>query len=210
MVIIIIASICNADGSKGAYFMVGMDMPVISELNTMLTDNEYPELKNQLISYGFGVHVPVKERIMLGFEWHWLYGKEVTNNDESVKSSLSTNYWFFNLGYYVVSVANLNVYPFIGVGNGEMTLTMVDVVVPNFDEILDEPSGVTRLSTGGFLLNPSLGVDYTFRNLIIGIRGGYIFDPFTGDWKMEDADVSGGPDEGITGPFARIILGFGG
>jgi len=44
---------------------------------------------------------------------------------------------------------------------------------------------------------------------ILGIHGGFVFDPSTGDWKVEGTEISGGPDDGLTGPWANLVFGLG-
>jgi len=208
--IVSIAQLCTAEGTNGMYFIFGGDMPEINDLNTMLKSNGYSELANQLISYGFGFHVTAKGGFMVGMEMHWLYGKEVTSNGGNLKSNLSSSYWFVNLGYSILSIGGANIYPYAGLGSGSTILTISNAEVPSFEEILDNPTGVTKLSTGGFLVNGGLCVEYSVNNLILGLRGGYIYDPYIGDWEIEEAEVSGGPDTGINGPYVRLMLGFGG
>ncbi len=198
-----------AEESGGVYFLMGAAMPTIENLNSRLDSYGYAEIPNQFISYGFGVHFTVKERVLLGFEWATMSSKEKTSDDGTVKEYITSSSWFVDLGYIIVSVAGFNVYPYVGIGSGEMILTLSEVEVPAFDNILEGPTGITRLSTGGFLLNPSLGLEYNFNNIKVGLRGGYTFDPFVGKWKIEDSEVSGGPDEGMTGPYVNILLGFG-
>ena len=46
--------------------------------------------------------------------------------------------------------------------------------------------------------------------MAFGLRIGYTFSPIKGDWKLEDNDVSGGPDIGVTGPYLKLMIGGGG
>jgi hypothetical protein len=84
---------------------------------------------------------------------------------------------------------------------------------------LDDPKRGSELSTGGFLLNVSIGADHLFilggdeegeGGLVLGLRAGYTFTPIKGDWNMYDMDVGEGPDIGITGPYFHLMLGGGG
>ncbi|MCD6594601.1 hypothetical protein J7L68_02890 [bacterium] len=208
-VIIVLSAIVFAAGSNGVYFLFGTTMPQLDKLNTRLGNYNYTEISNRLVSYGAGFHGTIKDHLLFGFEWSTMSGKEIKSTDGTIKENLSASEWFIDIGYVIVSVAHFNVYPFLGVGAGTMTLTLSEINNLSFDEILDGPTGITRLSTGGFLLNPSLGMDYSLGNFLIGVRGGYTFDPFVGTWKIEDSKVSNGPETSLIGPYVNIMLGFG-
>ena len=46
--------------------------------------------------------------------------------------------------------------------------------------------------------------------MVLGVRAGYTFSPFKGDWNMDDLEISGAPETGITGPYIRLMIGGGG
>ena len=210
MLIIVLSSVAFASGSNGLYFLLGTTMPQLDELNGRLADYNYTELSNRLVSYGVGFHGTIKKHLLLGFEWSTMSGKEVKSSDGTIKENLCASVWFVDIGYTIVSVANFSIYPFLGVGKGDMTLTLSEINNLSFDEILEGPTGITRLSTGGFLVNPSIGIDYSLGgNFLIGLRGGYTFDPFVGNWKIEDSKISDGPETSLIGPYINIMLGFG-
>ena len=44
---------------------------------------------------------------------------------------------------------------------------------------------------------------------VLGLRVGYVFAPFIGDWHLDDNSIAGGPEVGLTGPYVTVLLGFG-
>jgi hypothetical protein len=49
---------------------------------------------------------------------------------------------------------------------------------------------------------------------VVGLRLGYTYSPFGDSWEILTAgqalEVKGGPELGITGPFVRLVVGWGG
>lgn len=200
----------------GGYFMFGWNLLDIEELNSKLENKGYSALSDNFISFGGGGH-GIINKLIIGGEGHGLIGQEVTSGN--YKSSLSVGYGFFNLGYIIISAGNLKVYPLLGLGGGGMSLRIIEKTPLSFDELLDNPKRMAELSTGGFLLNLSLGTDYLLNlesdaegggGLLVGLRFGYTFTPLKGDWKMDEVDISDAPQLGITGPYIRLIIGGGG
>ena len=73
-------------------------------------------------------------------------------------------------------------------------------------------------------LNLAVGADYILKlgeddededgddegGLMIGVRAGYTVAPIKGDWDLGGYEISGGPDNPITGPYIRFMVGGGG
>lgn len=199
------------------YFMFGGSIIDINSLNSRLENKGYSKLSNNFISFGGGGH-GIINKVIIGGEGHGLIGKETTSGN--YKTSLNCGYGFFNLGYIIYSTRNFNIYPLLGLGGGGMSLKIVERGTPSFDEVLDNPKRSTELSTGGLLIHLSVGTDYLLKKvcgcgegeggLVFGLRVGYILAPFKGDWEMDGLDISEGPEIGITGPYIRLMIGFGG
>jgi len=200
------------------YFMFGGSILDIKTLNSRLESKGYSKFSDNFISFGGGCSQRISNRVIIGGEIHILIGEE---NEAAIASgnyrtSLTAAYGFFNLGYLVHSKGSLNVYPLLGVGGGGMWLKIGPHV---FDEILENPKRSTELTSAAFLLNLALGTEYQLKlwedekgegGLVLGLRFGYTFAPFKGEWTMDGIDVSGGPKIGITGPYIRLLIGFGG
>ncbi len=203
-------------GGRG-YFLLGGTIIDIKNLNLRLENKGYPKLSGNFISLGGGGH-GIIGKVIIGGEGHGLIGRKTTSG--SYETSIGASYGFFKLGYIVYSAKRLSFYPFLGLGGGGISLEIVKrETAPSFDDVLDNPKRSTKLSTGSFLLNLALGIDYLLKlggneegegGLVFGLHIGYTFAPIKGNWEMDGIDISGGPEIGITGPYIRLMIGGGG
>ena len=46
--------------------------------------------------------------------------------------------------------------------------------------------------------------------MVLGLRAGYTVSPIKGDWTIDEIEVTGAPQTGITGPYIRFMIGGGG
>lgn len=206
------------EGGGMGYSMFGWSTIDIKALNSRLESKGYSNISDNFISFGGGGHGIINNKVIIGGEGHGVFGKEVTSGN--YKNSINVGYGFFNLGYIVYSVKELRFYPLLGLGVGGMNLKIVEKVTSlSFDDVLDDPKRRVELSTGGFLLNLALGIDYLLKlgedekgkaGLIFGLRAGYTLSPFKGGWDMDEIEISGAPEIGITGPYIRLMIGGGG
>jgi hypothetical protein len=105
----------------------------------------------------------------------------------------------------------------VGIGAGGMTLETIERSTPSFDEVVSEPRRTSNVSVGGLLMQVGLGAEVILRSspasrgLGLGVRGGYIFAPATGEWALEGTELASGPDLDLSGFYVRFNLGgFGG
>ena len=201
--------------------MVGGNQLDMDDLNVRMKDNGYTEFSDNYLSLGGGGHAIINDKIVLGGEGHALLGrtKSSTLGVTDYGSKLSAGYGFFDLGYMLLRAGGLDAYPLLGIGGGGISMNIIQSEIGSFDDILADPDRGAKLSTWDFLINIGLGIDYLYvlgggemgeGGLVLGLRGGYIFSPFEGDWKFEGETLPGGPDLGITGPYIRLTIGGGG
>ncbi|MBN2415500.1 hypothetical protein JXO52_06645 [bacterium] len=208
----------RAEKAGMGYSIFGQSYVGIDDLNEALKGKGYGALSDKFFSVGGGGHTIVNGRWILGGEGHTLLGDAVVTGD--VTSSLMIGYGFFDIGYLLFSKADLNFYPLLGIGGGGMSLNIgEDIAMISMDEALDNPNRGISLSTAEFLLNIGVGLDYLIAfgrdetgrgGMLLGVRAGYTFSPFSGGWSVGDVEVTGAPEIGITGPYIRIMIGGGG
>jgi len=201
-------------GGGGGGFMVGVSQFDLNTLNDKLKAKGFEDLGDNQIFFGGGGYGIINGKILLGGEGGG-FSKDVASSTQ--KASLSGGYGFFDIGYVIFSKSGFNLFPLLGIGGGGFSLRIVErAPSPTFDEILDNPKREANISTGSFLFNFALGLDYLLAlgedkegrgGLLLGIRAGYIFDPTKADWKMTDQDVLKGPDIRFTGPYVHLVLG---
>lgn len=208
----------SPEGVGMGYSMFGTSTLDLDALNSRLESKGYPGLSDNFFTTGGGGHAVINDRIIIGGEGHALLGDEVTSGN--YESSISAGYGFFDVGYIVYSKNQLRVYPLLGIGGGGMTLKIKEKTGSlSFDDVLDNPARSVNLTTGGFLLSFAVGMDYLLilggdeegeGGLVFGLRAGYTISPFERGWEMDELELSGAPEMGITGPFVRFMFGGGG
>jgi hypothetical protein len=199
------------------YSMFGNSTIGISDLNAQLESKGYARLSDSYFSVGGGGHGIVNSKWILGGEGHTLLGEGVTSR--GFESSINVTYAFFDVGYIVYSIKDFSLYPLVGIGAGGMNFNIAEEATAlSLGEVLDDPQRGVELTTGGFLLNLAIGIDYLLTlgkdeegrgGLLLGIRAGYTLSPSQGSWMMDDIEISGAPEIGITGPYIRFMFGGG-
>lgn len=205
----------SLSGGSG-YFIFGHNVLDIENFNTALKNNGYKTLSNDFVSFGGGGHIVIDD-LVIGGEGHSLVGKE-ENIGKGYKASISAGYGFFNIGYVVFGMENLHIYPLLGIGGGGISVKILEISSPSFDDILDNPKRGVELATGGMLISLSLCTKYlldlgsyvnTKGGILLGLRLGYTWSP-NYNWSLDNTNIPGAPDVGINGYFIRLSIGFGG
>ncbi|MDZ7262335.1 MAG: hypothetical protein ONB05_09560, partial [candidate division KSB1 bacterium] len=186
-------------GGGAGGFEFGLNRFDSGELSTKLQAKGFEALEKNNFSLGGSGYGIIGEKILLGGGG---YGFQQDVFSDTLKASVSAGYGVFNVGYVVFSKKGLRLFPMIGIGGGGVNLKIVERgVIPTFDEVLDNPRREANVSTGSFLVQFAVGMDYFLKlgedekgagGLLFGIRAGYTFAPTKADWKMEDMDVLGG------------------
>jgi hypothetical protein len=165
-----------------------------------------------------GAGYGMRGRMMFGLEGHGLLGGDGTTADGSAQVSLGGGYGLFRIGYRALSSGRLDVYPLVGIGGGEMSVKIRERSAPLFDDVLADPQRSSSLTTGMFLLDFGVGIDYRFvvesdeedfGGVALGIHAGYTLAPGDSSWKLDDINnVAGGPTAQIEGFYVRASIGF--
>lgn len=196
-------------GNEGAIkggaggFMFGLNRFDLADLNTKLKDNAFESLDDNSAFYGGGGY-GIREKVLLGGE-----GGSFKQNvrSDSLKVSVSGDYGFFDVGYVILSKGNWRLFPMFGLGGGDIDL-----------KITERSSGklIKDGNDDGMLFQVAVGTDYLLKlggnekgggGLLFGIRVGYTFA--LEKWSIEDMDILGDLDVGLTGPYVHLIVGGG-
>ena len=208
----------NHHGGKG-YFAIGWSALDLEPLNDALVAAGYPRFSEDFLSLGGGGY-GVIGRFVIGGQGHGYLGegRDATLGTQNYRSDLIAGMGFVDLGWVLWSGERTTLTPIVGLGGGGLSVEIEELAAPTFDEVLAQPGHRSDLSTGGFLVD--LGVDFDVLlgrdfeehrgGFLLGVRAGWILSPIHGGWQLEDRDIAGGPDFGITGPYVRFLLGGGG
>lgn len=200
----------------GGYFQAGyMDLG-LEELNASLDDSGYPSLDSGFITLG-GAGYGSRGRFLIGGEGHGILENSETTPDGAYEISAGGGYGLFRVGYLAYSEQNFDVFPLFGIGGGGLNLDIKNRSAPLFDDVLDDPARSSSLSTGGFLLDLSVGATYRLEladedgergGMLFGVQVGYTFQPGETSWDLDGLnDVAGGPDFQIEGFHIRFSVG---
>lgn len=200
------------------YLMLGGSQLDLDALNDRLMRQGHASFSDEFFSIGGGFLREKSSNWLVGIEGHVLLVDEQDYILKNVthRAALTVAQGFFDIGYNLVSLGGLNIYPLIGIGGGGAWL---QIGKNNFDNILEAPQGNAKLTGSAFMLNFALGSDYLIKikaseqdetGIVLGFRAGYTYSPWQGAWSTDSISIEGGPKVGMTGPYVRLMLGFGG
>jgi hypothetical protein len=200
-------------GGFGGFFFGG-NTPAIEDLNSTLKNNGLPELETPFLTTGGGGYALIG-KIFLGGSG---FGGRGVAEGDSLKIVASTGGGFFEFGLQHLLHRSLIGYLMLGIGGYGIELELRPYLEDvEFEDLLKDPKRTSTLSMGGFALETALGLHYWFPMgkkgsfLSLFLKGGLIFTPSLGDWKLKDgAEVLKGPDVGSIHPVFQIGVCFGG
>jgi hypothetical protein len=196
-----------ASGQDGGrlYFSAGLQTLEIDELNGQLEAEGLPTFDDRPVTLGVGLDRQ-SGSWLLGAEAVMMLAEEETAG--GFERSLDGRFALLEAGYVVPLGGGLRVYPLAGVGLSDLDLTTSQEGSVPFGDLLDGPGPGSEITTGGFVLQPGLGVDLMAGGVTVGVRGGWMFSPGEAEWEAADVTVEGGPDVGMEGFFVRASVGF--
>jgi hypothetical protein len=201
--------------ARGYFTIGGVDLD-LAALNESLARRYFEELDGTMLSLGGGGHVFLGHWL-LGFEGFGLVPRAADTAARDWRARLTGGAALLNVGYAVARTGGTSVYPMVGLGGGGWMLELTQRAAPTFDDIIANPARGSSLTQMAMLVQPALGVDHFVAvgapglrgGLILGLRAGYTFSPFTSDWFLDTIPLPGGPGQGMEGPFVRFVIGGG-
>lgn len=201
---------------NAAYIMFGANIASLRNLNMFLDNMSLPTTGESFLSYGLGGHV-IHNKLVVGLEIVKSSEKNGSGmNDFS--TSLSFRYIAVNLGYLMHSKNGLMLYPYGGLGLGRLTLRLTENNIVSINDITAfQRSSESYVKT--LIANLGFALDFFYKynskkkgqnNLVVGLRAGYLFSPHRFSWRVNHIQVDDGINQGINGPYIRIVVGFGG
>ncbi len=199
----------------GGGFLIGGWLPSLDEVSSALFSAGYDSLPLWYMTtggYGYGV----LGKVIVGGEGMG-FTQEFSTGDH--RREVEAGFGAFDIGYIVVASKSVLVYPFLGIGGGSISIRLTEQSTPvDFHNVLADPDLEATLTTSVFLLSANLGMDWYLLfgdeegggGFILGIRGGYVFQPKEGQWTMGDIDVVNVPDVRLSGPYISFSIGMAG
>lgn len=199
------------------YLLAGGMRVDLDGLNGALAGRAFDEVASDMATMGGGGHITLG-RWVLGGEGFGLLPREADNAARTWRARVTGGGGVLNVGYLVVRSGGTSLYPLAGIGVGAVALQMVERSNPTFEDVIANPGRESTMTQVVMLLQPALALDHfiTVRNVegvnagvLLGIRAGYTFTPATSDFYLDQTRLPGGPDQGLQGPFVRVVIGGG-
>ncbi len=184
----------------------------------------YGALPRDLFQIGGGAYV-VAGGVLLGAEGYALLSERQTSGTRELRTTSGAGYVV--LGVPLANRPRARLYPFGGFGGAGLRFRIdqsvgsgvgPDANNPTFLQVLQDPGQVSRLTAGSLALTAGVGFDVApaglhrarrggTHGLMIGLRAGYQWTPFTSDWRMYDLRIIGGPTRLMSGWYVRASIG---
>lgn len=208
------------EGEGHGLLLGGVGMFDLSDLGDRLNAQGYEEVPNTLALIGGEAHGIFESGFVIGARGAALLGPD-RDGPGNRSTSFSGGFGLVDAGYAFVRTPNLLLMLTAGLGGYGYRLEIGGPGSTTFDDALDDPRLSTSLSTGGLLGSLTVGFDGRIPMgrmerrhtgyFSVGVRVSGLYGPAMGDWELaHGGDADGGPESGLVGGFAALVIGFGG
>lgn len=197
------------------YYSVGGNLLNPTPLNTLTQAQGYRAYDSWMWGQGIGMYGVIK-RFLVGVEYQSLWGQLSTSGSESLK--VDAHYGLLHLGYLAIATPTFQLYPYIGVGPGSVSLnsskalnSMLSMSQGSNNNLMSATGSslLIDLGLGANLIVPMSPGNQDSRGPSVALRAGYLL-PVTGtNWSSNDLPVTGGPAMNPGGFYTRLMIGFG-
>ncbi len=197
------------------YFTTGMFMPNLDQVNADLAINGYAEVGKVAVFTGGGGHSWIGDLLVGGFGGG--FGIPDGKNNTKI-TEMGGGFGMGVIGYNVLPLTTMNLYPMLGIGGGGLGLTIRDKTSEKYSELMTDSRQRASVGTGGWLGMAGIGYDWLFvgeindtqqEGFMIGLRTGYLYS-----FKTKNGDAwhlgEDGPSSGLDGFFVMLTVGGGG
>ena len=194
-----------------SFFMGGVAWLDLDELNSRMNALGLTEFSEYGLSLAIGWDM-IFNRMVSGGELEGIFWR--TNETDGVRQKFWAGRLLFNSGFQILSSDRIFLYPLLGLGGGIARLWIGPEQI-SFDDALaiQSPDPLYQFTV---VINLGVGFDVLFplwrgyKNILLGFRGGYMFDPVRSSrWYRGGPDITGGPDVNVQGPYIQVVLGKG-
>ncbi|PIQ23350.1 hypothetical protein COW36_08385 [bacterium (Candidatus Blackallbacteria) CG17_big_fil_post_rev_8_21_14_2_50_48_46] len=202
-------------GAK-AWYSPGFSFLDTSSFNGATATQGYTNLSGTFLSQGGGAHL-ILDRIILGGSGYALSGFRTANATGEILS-VNGGYGLFNLGYLVYSDQNFSLYPMLGIGSGNISVSGSSSLNKLFG--LSSTEEISRMDSNQVVLDIGLGADYMIdfngdpanaSGLLVGLKLGYLFVASPTQWEANRRILGGTnlPNLSNQGLYFNLTLGGG-
>jgi hypothetical protein len=202
-------------GAK-AWYSPGFSFLDTASLNSAIASQGYNNLSSVFISQSGGAHI-ILDRIILGGSGAGLNGFRTTNTNGDVLG-VSGGYGLFNLGYLIYHEENFSLYPILGIGSGNISISGSGPLNKIFG--LSGKEDIARIDSAQVILDIGLAADYLIdfnadpenaSGIVVGLKLGYLFVASPTQWESNRQIVGGSnlPNLSNQGIYFNLNLGGG-
>ena len=194
----------------------GTRLREMDNVNSELERYGYPALQERYFMMGGGLRFRI-DRVIVGCEGHGFRSKP--RDTDNYRVSMSGGYGVLEFGYDVIASGGFRLFPLIGIGGGGAQLNIYNKNDVTFSELMANPGRGSQITSGGMIMNLSLGVEYFWKlvrsgGIVLGVQMGYNHSLTSGDWYLfssqgeDSTHVSGGPKLKLNGGYAHLTIGW--
>jgi hypothetical protein len=198
----------RAEGRVDGGFILSYMMPDLSKLSSEFTAHGLPSIDDDIVTYGGGCWGG-KKNLMFG---GWGFGGARRFDSDSVSVRMTYGGGFFEPGYFIKIYKGFSIVPSLGLGMTRLRLEMREILGDvDFDSLLLDPSRTSKATYRTFTAAPALAINIPIEFVSIQVKGGYMWSPLSGKWRIEDgSDLRDTPEIDPSGVFASAGLMLGG
>lgn len=185
----------------------------LNPLNDYLSQNGYGKISTVNMSYGGGGYFCVNN-LLIGGGGEWIRSTSFSSPDNSGQITGGSGH--FDIGYVLCKNKRSFLYSTVGAGGGGYSITIYSKSVkPDFNQQLNNPTGMVQLNAGGWLCNMQLGYNFFLRKaatdgFFIGVKGGYSLSSDNNRFYQDNKVVNNSPSVNLSGFYLSLTLGGGG
>lgn len=205
------AGATHGNTRSGGYMLYGGGIYDVDKLNSRLNDIGAPDISPYYLSLGVGKTTTWKRLV---FDRHFEVTWYRAGKADSTAAALFSLSGLATVGIDLLPSEKIALYPYAGFGLGAASIE-IRGDTQDFESFTAQPREPLRMYQGTVLLDGGVGFDSILpreihgRNMHLGVKAGYRFDPTVStDWRSGKLVVENGPSLRLSGAYAQVVIGW--
>ncbi|MFZ5552092.1 MAG: hypothetical protein ACOZCO_03175 [Bacteroidota bacterium] len=200
--------------NKQFHTYYGLQVPDISELNSVFGLSNYPQLNSNNFSVGLGMVNFSRKKIV--FQQELFVYSQSRKNDSITSSIRSISFGQSLFGYSYVNNKNFRMYSSFGLTYMSTTVKAIKEIPSStqFNQYASAIGNQLEMTSNNFLADITTHLTYSIKmpdtknRLILGIRAAYYLPFENSKWTMNKTKLDNGPNINPGGYSLNFVLGF--
>lgn len=200
-------------GGEGG-FVIGYGNFDVSDLQVFLPDGFSKPSANHMVIGGEG-HAFI-QNLVIGGSGLGLVGSSMSN--ATYQTNFGGGLGTFDFGYLIINKEKVKFFPLLGIGGGSYSVSTSENENISLAQLQTRPSREIGVSSGGMAMQISLRLslipalrydpdENSYGGFMTGLKVGYLFYFPSSEWSYKGGEVHGGPNFGLRGFYASIVIG---